>query len=187
MIPGRRLPLAAASATVGAACGLAPLLTWLTPTTGGGHCGWTCYVPMPVPANVVVLDGRGGLAVSPGLSALLLAVALLCAVVVVLALRGAVPPVALGRVTVVTAFAALIWTVVVIVRYAEGGTLVRTARDGVFSANVGLGTVVALIAAAGGVLLGGGVALEAAWAGQPAEDRPESATSGRATLERHRG
>jgi hypothetical protein len=108
-------------------------------------------------------------------------------VLVVLALRGAVPPTALGRLIVGASFAALIWTVVVIVRFAEGGTLVRTTRDGLFSANVGTGTVVALIAAAGAVLLGGGVALEAGWAGHPAQDRSESPSGARPSLGRDRG
>lgn len=187
MHPGRRLPLAAASATVGIACALAPLLNWLTPTRGGGHCGWTCYAPLPVPGNVVRLGGRGGTDVAPALAVLLLVVAALCAVLVVLALRGTVPPVALGRLIVGASFAALIWTVVVIVRFAEGGTLVRTTKDGVFSANVGTGTVLALVAAAGAVLLGGGVALEAGWAGHPAEDRGESPSGTRPALGPDRG
>lgn len=187
MHPGRRLLLAAASATVGAACALAPLLTWLTPTQRGGHCGWTCYAPLPVPDNVVRLGGRGGIDVAPVLAVLLLGVAVLCAALVVLALRGAAPPVVLGRAITAAAFAALIWTVVVIVRFAEGGTLVRTTKDGVFSANVGTGTVVALIAAAGAVLLGGGVALEAEWAGHPAEDRADAASGARPSLGRDRG
>lgn len=191
MYPGRRLPLAAASGVVGGACALAPVLTWLTPTGQGGHCGWTCYAPLPVPDNLVVLGGRGGLAVSPALSALLLGVAVLCAVLLLLAIRGTTPPVVLGRLLTVAAFAALVWTVVVIVRYAEGGTLVRTTKDGVFSASVGTGAVVALIAAAGAVLLGGGVALEAGWAGHaaadPADGRTDATTASRPTFGGDRG
>ncbi len=170
MPDGRRIPLAAASGTVAVACAVAPWLTWLTDTGRAGHCGWTCYRPASTPLNVVSLSGRGGTQVAPVLGVLLLAIALLAAVVALLALRGARPPVALGRVVTLAGFAALVWTVVVIVRYAEGGTLVRTREDGVFAANLGGGAIVALIAAGATVLIGGGLALRARWAGWPAVD-----------------
>jgi hypothetical protein len=171
MPDGRRIPLAATSGTVAVACAAAPWLTWLTDTGRAGHCGWTCYRPASSsPLNVVALSGRGGTQVAPVLGVLLLAIALLAAVVALLALRGVRPPVLLGRVLTLAGFAALVWTVVVIVRYAEGGTLVRTREDGVFAANLGGGAIVALIAAAAALLIGGGLALRARWAGWPAGD-----------------
>ncbi|MDO9409080.1 hypothetical protein [Patulibacter sp.] len=167
---GRRTTLAAASGTIGAACAAAPWLTWLTATGRAGHCGWTCYRAADAPLNVVSLSGRGGAQVAPALGVLLVALAVLIAAVVVLALVGGRPPVLLGRAVTVVGFAALVWTVVVIVRYAEGGTLVRTQGDGVFAANLGAGAIVSLAAAAAAVLLGGGIALRARWAGYPAPD-----------------
>lgn len=164
MARGRRLRLAAASAAVGGACAIAPLLPWLV-AGRNGHCGWTCYVPLPTPDSVAQLDGRQGTQVAVLLAVVLFVVAVLCAVVLVLALRGVPAPPSFGRVLTVLALAALVWTVVVIVRYAEGGTLVRTDQDGMFAATVGAGAIVALAGAAGAVLLGGGVALEARWAG----------------------
>lgn len=164
MAPGRRLRLAAASGAVGAACALAPGLPWLA-VGHNGHCGWTCYVPLPAPSNVAHLDGRAGTQIALGLAIALFVVATLCAAVLVLAVRGRTCPPLLGRVLAVVALGALLWTVAVIVRYAEGGTLVRTDRDGVFAATVGAGAIVSLAGAACAALLGGGVALGARWAG----------------------
>lgn len=165
---GRRLTLAAASGTIGVACAVAPWMTWLTATGRAGHCGWTCYRPLAAPLNVVSLSGRGGAHVAPVLAVLLLVLALLLAAVVVVALAGGRPPVVLGRLITAWAFVVLVWTVVVIVRYAEGGTLVRTRDDGTFAANLGAGAIIGLAAAAAALLLGGGVALRARWAGYPA-------------------
>lgn len=175
MSDGRRIPLAVASGAVGVACAATPWLTWLTATGRAGHCGWTCYRPTGAPLNVVSLSGRGGAQVAPVLGVLLLVLALLLAAVVVLALLGGRPPVLLGRAVTVVGFVALVWTVLVIVRFAEGGTLVRTDDDGVFAADLGTGAVVALVSSAAAVLLGGGIALRARWAGYPAPDAPASA------------
>jgi hypothetical protein len=161
---GRRTPLVVASAGVAAASAAAPFLTWLSVNGRAGHCGWTCYVPSSAPAHVASLAGRSGTAVTPGLSALFLVVALLALAVLLTALRPGGVPVLLGRLTTAVAFAALIWTVVVIVRYAEGGTLLRTRADGVFAANLGAGAIVALAGASGALLMGGGIALGSAWA-----------------------
>ncbi|MEV4419678.1 hypothetical protein AB0L40_06820 [Patulibacter sp. NPDC049589] len=156
---GRRTPLAAAAAVVGLACAVAPALTWLTATGHPGHCGWTCYRPLANPAPVAALGGRGGMQVAPAIGVLLIVVAILCALALVGALRSAGPPVALGWVLTGTSFATLVGTVVVIVRYAEGGTMVRTDEDGVFTANPGVGAIVALVSAGAAVLVGGMVAL----------------------------
>jgi hypothetical protein len=102
--------------------------------------------------------------VTPALSVLFLVVALLALAVLLSALRPGGVPLLLGRLTTAAAFAALIWTVVVIVRYAEGGTLLRTRADGVFAANLGAGAIVALAGASGALLMGGGIALGSAWA-----------------------
>lgn len=160
---GRRLPLAAASGVAGGACAVAPTLGWLA-VGRNGHCGWTCYVPLPTPGHVATLPGRAGAQVALPLAVLLFVVAALCAVLVLFALRGISPPVPLGRALTVASFAALVWTVVVIVRYAEGGTLVRTRQEGMFSPTLDVGAVVALIATAASALIGGGVALRARWA-----------------------
>lgn len=174
MAPGRRLRLAAASGVVGGACAVAPVLPWLQ-AGRNGHCGWTCYVPLPAPASVAQLGGRVGTQVTPVLASVLFVVAVLCSVVLVLAVRGRACPPLLGRVLAVVALGALLWTVVVIVRYAEGGTLVRTAQDGMFAATVGVGAIVSLAGAAGAALLGGGVALGARWA--VATDGPATSTA----------
>jgi hypothetical protein len=164
---GRRLPLAAASGAVGAACAIAPALPWLTATGRAGHCGWTCYRPLAA-TNVAAIDGRGGLQLAPVLSGLLIVLAVLCLVLLVLALRSAASPVALGWTIAGLGFAALVLTVAVIVRYAEGGSLVRTDADGVFSANVGVGAIVGLAGASAVTLLGGAIALGAGWVGAAA-------------------
>jgi len=169
---GRSIPLAVASGTIAAACATAPWLPWLTASGNGGHCGWSCYRAAPGPTNVAALAGRGGTQMALGLGALLLVLAALLAVVAVIALQGRRPPVLLGRVLSAGAFVALVWTVLLIVRYAEGGTLVRTRQDGTFAAGVGGGAVVALVAAAAAVLFGGGIALRARWAGY---EEPEGA------------
>lgn len=174
MPDGRRITLAAASGTVGVACLVAPWLTWLTDTGRAGHCGWQCYRPLAAPLHVASLSGRGGTQVALALSVLLLVVALLAGLVLAIALRGGRPPVLLGRMITAAGFVALVWTVVVIVRYAEGGTLVRTKEDGVFAANLGAGAVVALVGAAAAVLFGGGIALRSRWAGY---DEPGSSRS----------
>ena len=174
MSDGRRPTLAVASGAVGVACAAAPWLTWLTATGRPGHCGWECYRSGSSPLNVVSVSGRGGAQVAPVLGVVLLVLALLVAAVVVVALLRGRPPELLGRGVTVVAFVALVWTVVVIVRYAEGGTLVHTDDDGVFAADLGAGAVVALVGSAAAVLLGGGIALRARWAGYPAADDPAS-------------
>lgn len=155
----RRLPLAAACAAVGAACATTPAFTWLSATGHPGRCGWTCYVPTTQAPPIATLAGRGGTQVAGALGVLLVVVALLAVVAAVMALRPAGPPVLLGWAIVAAGFAALVWTVLVIVRYAEGGTLVRTPRDGVFSANPAFGAIAGLVATAAAVLLGGLLAL----------------------------
>jgi hypothetical protein len=160
MRAGRRTPLAASAAAVGVACAVSPLLTWLTANGHKGHCGWTCYVPASRPISIASLGGRGGVQVAPLVGILLVVLALLAAAALVGTLRSPDgPPVALGWTISAVGLGVLIGTVVVIVRYAEGGTMVQTSGDGVFSANPGPGAVVALAATAGAVLLGAAIVL----------------------------
>ncbi|WP_157260818.1 hypothetical protein [Patulibacter minatonensis] len=171
----------ASAAVVGAACTVSPLLTWLTANGHKGHCGWTCYVPTSRPVSIAALGGRGGLQVAPLVGILLVVLAVLAVAVLVTALWSSDgPPVALGWTISAAGLGTLIGTVVVIVRYAEGGTMVQTTADGVFSANPGPGAVVALAASAGAVLLGAAVALRptvAVAVADPAEPVPGGPTS----------
>lgn len=174
MPSGRRTPLVVASAGVALACAAAPWLAWLTVNGRAGHCGWTCPVPaaeLPPSDHMATLAGRTGTAISPALAVLLLLVAVLAVVTLVAVLRAEDAAVGLGRVLVLAGFVALLWTVVLIVRYAEGGTMIVTSADGVFAADLGPGAIAALAGAAGGLLTGGAVALGTSGVPDP---RPEA-------------